>query len=65
MYKITELPASARQVMVIALSLVIVAVVVNDVGALGSVESAKETISPGSRTFPKVVSASYLPLSRT
>ena len=36
-----------------------------DVGASGAVESAEEPISPGSRTFPKVVSASYLPLSRT
>ena len=36
-----------------------------DVGASGAVESAEEPISPGSRTFPKVVSESYLPLSRT
>ena len=36
-----------------------------DVGASGAVVSAEEPISPGSRTFPKIVSASYLPLSRT
>ena len=36
-----------------------------DVGASGAVESAEEPISPGSLTLPKVVSASYLPLSRT
>ena len=36
-----------------------------DVGASGAVESEEEPIDPGSRTFPKVVSESFLPLSRT
>ena len=36
-----------------------------DVGASGAVESEEEPIIPGSRTFPKLVSESFLPLSRT
>ena len=63
--RVTVEPASAVPEIVGVESLVKEEDVDKEVGASGAVESAEEPIKPGSRTFPKVVSASYLPLSRT